>query len=276
MWIDPLSSRLLKGAGSIGVSEGRGPVVFMYHSIGPAFGKSADEWTVSARNFRQQLTLLKKEGWNTVCVRDLIEIENLLPRTAVLTFDDGYADNFDYGFEVLLEYRMRATWFVVTQDIGRRSSWLNPKNTPKPMLSIEQLRQMAEAGMEIASHTRTHPHLPELDPQSLWQEVSDSKKELEDSVGDSVISFAYPYGKFNENCVAAVRNAGYRVACTARPGWLGSENDLLRVRRVSIFAHDNLSTFARKLAFADNNVDWKRMRQYAVARMKARLLRKGE
>lgn len=271
MWIDPLSRRLLRGAGIVPTSNGRGPVVLMYHSIVPNGSKAQTTWDVTAKKFRNQLQLLKHEGWHTACVRDLVHAESLPPRTVVLTLDDGYADNFEYAFRMLLDHEMRATWFIVTQHVGELSSWPGSEMPVKSMLSEQQVLQMAAAGMEIAAHTRNHPRLPELSAQDVWDEVSSSKTELENILGQSVISFAYPYGDFNKDCIAAVKKAGYKVACTARPGWLGSEKDLLQVRRVAVFAHDSLSSFARKLAFADNDVGWGRMRTYAAGRIKSRL-----
>lgn len=271
MWIDPFSRRLFKGAGLIPVSERRGPVILMYHSIEPQGQRPPTEWAVTAKNFRKQIQLLKEEGWNTARVCDLLKAELLPPRTVVITFDDGYANNFKSGFEVLSEYEMQATWFIVTQDIGKHARWLNQNQLVSPMLSATQILEMAHAGMEIGSHTRRHLRLSELDLGTIWDEVWGSKKEMEDILGLPVISFAYPYGEFNEDCVTAVKKAGYRVACTARPGWFGSDPDLLRVRRVAVFSHDDLSTFARKLAFADNNVEWGRMAKYAVGRLKNRL-----
>ena len=271
MWIDPFSRKLLKGAGLIPVSEGRGPVVLMYHSIEPQGQRPPTEWAVTAKNFRKQIQFLKEEGWNTACVSDLVHAETLPPRTVVLTLDDGYSNNFEYGFRPLLEHGMRATWFIVTRDIGKQSSWPDPGEPTRSLLNGRHLRQMAEAGMEIAAHTRTHPHLPSLDVAGIWEEVSSSKKELEDILGQSVTSFAYPYGEFNEDCVTAVKKAGYRVACTARPGWFGSETNLFLVRRVVVFSHDSLSSFARKLSFADNDVSWDKMAKYAVGRIRSRI-----
>ncbi|MBW1793714.1 MAG: polysaccharide deacetylase family protein [Deltaproteobacteria bacterium] len=273
MWIDPLSRRLLKGAGLVPASKGRGPVILMYHSIESEGKKPLTIWDVTAKNFKKQMRLLKEKGWKTARVSDLVHAETLPPRTVVLTLDDGYADNFEHGFGVVFEYGMRATWFIVTQDVGKQSSWPDPGEPVRSMLNKQQIRQMAEAGMEIASHTRTHPRLPELDALRMWEEVSSSKKELEELLGRPVVSFAYPYGSFNEDCVVIVKKAGYQVACTARPGWFGSEKDLLRIRRVPVFSHDTLSSFARKLAFAYTNVGWDRMMSYAMERIKSRLFR---
>ncbi|MBI5469663.1 MAG: polysaccharide deacetylase family protein [Deltaproteobacteria bacterium] len=241
----------------------------MYHSISSSSGS---RWAVSEKAFEEQIRLLVAEGWKTACVRDLFDAEGLPPRTVVLTFDDGYADNFEHGFNCLTRYGMKATWFVVSGDVGRRSSWSDDDNPSRSMLSSMQLREMAQAGMEIGAHTRTHPRLPGLDIEAIADEVTGSKKDLEDILGSEVTSFAYPYGLLNEDCVKAVKDAGFKAACTTRTGWFGSDPDMLRVRRVAVFSDDSLSTFARKLVFADNEVDWGRMTNYMASRVRARIL----
>lgn len=271
MWIDPLSRRLFRGAGMIPDSEGRGPIVLMYHSIEADGKKPSNIWSIPAKNFKEQLQLLRTRGWHTARVSDLEKAEKLPLRTVVITFDDGYANTFENGFELLLEQGMCATWFIVTRDIGKRSGWTDQEVPNRTMLNRDQLRQMVAAGMEIGSHTRTHSHLPELDPPTIWDEVSGSRKDLEDILRRPVTSFAYPYGQYNQDCITAVRKAGYRVACSARTGWFGSDSDLLQVRRIAVFSHDNLATFARKLAFADNEVGWWKMTKYAAGRVRSRL-----
>jgi len=265
--IDPLSKRLLKGAGLVPTDKGRGPVVLMYHSIS---GSSGSAWEVSPRSFDEQLRLLSGEGWNTALVKDLAAARGLKPRTCVLTFDDGFADNMD-ACERLAKYGMKATFFVVSADAGKSSSWKDDGVPSRRMLDRGQIRRMSAAGMEIGSHTRTHARLTELGPERLGAEVAGSKKELEEMTGSPLVSFAYPYGLFNDESVSAVRKAGYRLACTTRTGWFGSEKDLLRIRRVAVFSGDSLSAFARKLVFADNEVSWARMTRYMASRVRAKL-----
>jgi peptidoglycan/xylan/chitin deacetylase (PgdA/CDA1 family) len=236
----------------------------MYHSITPKDRPPIDRWEVSVNKFQDQIHLLKSEGWTTVCVRDLMHADSLPPRTVVITFDDGYADNFENAFKVLAKYGMRATWFIVSQRVGKQQSWLDSS----------QIREMAALGMEIGAHTRTHARLIELGVKKIEEEVRGSKSDLEDVLGLPVTSFAYPFGLFNDECVEAVRESRFQAACTTRTGWFGSETDLLRVRRVAVFSHDSLSAFARKIVFATSNVSWKKMAEYTADRIKSRLLRR--
>jgi peptidoglycan/xylan/chitin deacetylase (PgdA/CDA1 family) len=274
MMIDPLSRRLLKGAGMISASKGRGPVVLMYHSISKGGSAPDSLWAISEKNFRDQLQLLKREGWNTVSARNLEQQNELTPRSVAITFDDGFADNYDCALPHLLAFGFIATWFVVSGDVGAVSRWRDADAPQRPMLNRKQLEEMAAAGMEMAAHTRTHLRLTEVDQAMMDNEVRGSRQDLEDMLGRPVTSFAYPYGRLNEAVVEAVRRSGYKIAFTTQTGWLGSEPDPLKVRRVAVFAGDNLSTFARKIVFADTDVSWPKMADYVTTRIKSRLLRK--
>lgn len=269
--VDPLSRRLLRGAGTVPVGSGRGPVVLMYHSVENNRVSGDDEWTISRRLFEGHLSLLQSRGWHTACVSELLHPENLPAKTVVITFDDGYADTFENGFALLGKYRMKATWFAVTGRIGGKADWMQGTAGGKSLLSAAQLRQMAAEGMEIGGHTRSHRRLTLLDPQDMQEEIQGSKMDLEALLGTEVISFAYPYGDFSEPALRAVADSGYKIACTARPGWLGSASSVLEVRRVAVFAKDGPGVLARKLAFADNTVGWMRMGAYACRRLRSRL-----
>jgi peptidoglycan/xylan/chitin deacetylase (PgdA/CDA1 family) len=259
-WIDPFSSRLLSGAGKIPASQGRGPLVLMYHSISAKKIKPADKWCISLKNFKHQLHLLKSKGWTTATVGDLLKIESLPHKTVVISFDDGYEDNFENAFRLLADYGMVATWFIVSKKIGKPNR-----------LDVQQIKEMANSGMEIGAHTRNHLRLPELKEKEIEEEIWGSKNDLEELLCKKIESFAYPYGLYDETCVNVVKKAGFKIACTTRNGWFGSEPDLFKIRRVAVFPEDSLSSFARKLAFAGADVRWRRMFEYMVMRLKCRI-----
>lgn len=263
-WVDPISQTLARGNG------GHGPLILMYHAVLP--GSSTPDWTwaVSAGRLQAQLDYLAREGWTCVTMASLLEPENLPAKTVVITFDDGYADNLT-AMEMLIRHGMKATWFVVTGSVGATPKWHADGRPPGRLLSAPELRDMHAAGMEIGSHTRSHRPLTETPPQAWDDELRGSREDLEDLLGAPVTSFAFPYGKFDDAGVAAVRNAGYRAACTTRSGWALRDHDALRMRRVSIFNGDSLAGFARKLAFADNDVSWLRLLGYTWGRALDRL-----
>ena len=257
--IDPLSNKLMQDAGQ------HGPVVLMYHSITPGNATPQWPWAISFERFCTHLDLLQKFGWNTICMRDFLQPENIPPRSVAITFDDGYLDNLP-AYEELARRKMRATWFVVSNDIGGHSQWPEPGMEKQPMFSAQHLQTMRNNGMEIGSHSRSHHHLRDVDDETLHNEVACSKSDLEDILDQSVISFAYPYGQEDERVVNAVRAAGYPIACNTATGWALSGNDPLRIRRLSVYGKDSPSVLARKLAFGDINVGWPRMLRYIFRR----------
>lgn len=262
---DPASRVIARGAGQ------HGPLMLMYHAIVPGRGAADWPWAVSAGNFRAQMDYLHANGWNTVTMNALATASGQISsRTVVITFDDGYANNLG-AVEILKESGMRATWFIVSGSIGQAPRWSADGRPDGRLLSGNELRSMDEAGMEIGSHTRSHPRLTDLATEAVDAELRTSKAELEDILGHPVGSFAYPYGKYDERVVDAVRSAGYAAACTTRTGWATRDGDPYRLRRLSIMNTDTVSTLARKLAFADNDVRWSRLMRYSAERLRARI-----
>ena len=260
--LDPITARLLKNSGH------QGSIALMYHSVAPGKGRAGWRYAVSMQRFRAQLDLLQAEGWHTHRLADMADA-TLPPRSIVITFDDGYQDNFA-AFEELAKRGMTASWFVVSRDIGGHSAWQDSGSPQLPMLTTTQLREIHSCGMEIGAHSHTHRRLTECDDAALRTELSHSKFTLEALLNTPVTSLAYPYGAHDTRVVAAAQMAGYRTACTTRSGWAQTGNDLLQIRRISIYANDNLNHFARKLALADNDVAWADLLHYAQRQFLAR------
>ena len=243
-----------------------GPVMLMYHAVTPGSGVPAWPWAVSLDRFKGHLALLKDAGWHIATMRELIsEPSQAGDRTAVITFDDGYVDNLA-ACEELVRNGAGASWFVVSGSVGTAPAWPGDGRPSGRLLNGDELRQMQAAGMEIGSHTVSHARLPTLDDSTLHRELRDSKQALEDVLGQSVDTFAYPYGQWDDRCAAAVKQAGYLAACTTRTGWALRDNDPYRIRRLTIFNHDTAASFARKLYFGSHDVGWADVARYALRR----------
>lgn len=266
MKVDPLSTLLHRRTGP------HGPAMLMYHVVARGTGQPAWPWAVSMQRFRDQLDFLAAEGYATPTVRELVSAPagQWAGRTAVITFDDGYADNLA-ACEELQKRGMRATWFIVTGSIGQAPAWPADGRPDGRLLDAAELREMREAGMELGSHTVNHVRLPDVDDARLHRELRDSRAALADLLGDDVTSFAYPFGDWDARCAAAVREAGYAAACTTRSGWALRDGDPYRLRRLTLFNTDTASSLARKLHFASNEVSWQAITRHALRQTRARL-----
>lgn len=243
-----------------------GAVILMYHSV-QRCRKPDWPYAVSLDAFRRQLDFLREAGYATPTVSELVaEPSRFAGRTAVITFDDGYVDNLD-AWDALKERGMRATWYVTTDYIGHEPPWKEPGQPRGRLLSSTELRQMADSGMEIGSHTLSHPRLPRLDDPEVERQVGGSKARLEAILGRPVASFAYPYGQWDERCEQHIKAAGYSSACLTRTGWALRDGNPYRLRRLTIYNRDTLGMFIRKLAWASHEVGWPKVARLALRRL---------
>ena len=203
------------------------PIV-MYHSVKPVVVKG-DLLTVSVDTFRKQMDFLNNNHYNVVpleTVQDYISgNKKIPPRTIVLTFDDGYKDNYTYVFPVLKRYNFPATIFVILSQIGAADR-----------LSWDEVREMRGSGLvSFGSHTFTHPFLDTLrSSQELKKEVAGSKSALEEKLGEPVGLFCYPCGRFNPEVIQAVKDAGYKEAVATNPGMRFADNDIFVLKRLRV------------------------------------------
>ena len=264
--MDPISQYFLQKTGN----THQLPVILMYHGTVPGNSKQAFPYNIDTHRFEQQLDLLRKSGWTTARIKDLAPLNKWPSKTIILTFDDGFENNFDGAFRPLQDRGMSATFYVVSGRIGGSSTWLQHVENEK-MLNRKQIRQMHMAGMEIGSHTVHHPDLNRLEREDTLAEVKRSKIELENIVGERVVSFAYPYGRYSDTTLNAVKEAGYDFACSVRPGRVRIDQDFFLLPRITIFAYDSLEAFARKIAFASNDASWGKILNYYKKRILKRL-----
>lgn len=138
-----------------------------------------------------------------------------------LTFDDGIASDYREAFPVLRELDLRATFFVVPTLV----------DTPG-YVRWDELREMVAAGMEVGSHSLTHPFVDRLDPAGLRREFGDSKAMIEDRLGTAVRSASLPRGWAAPHLDAVLGELGYRVFCTSRVGWWHPGDPPLAMPRV--------------------------------------------
>jgi peptidoglycan/xylan/chitin deacetylase (PgdA/CDA1 family) len=203
-----------------------------------------------------QIKFLRMLGYRFMTLRDAMTTP--VGRIAVLTFDDGYADNFTNALPILEKYNVPATLFVITNDIGKKSViWAEAgEDLPADILTWEMAKELERRGWEIGSHAHEHIHFNLHDETKQADAVRTSIGEIEKNLGVVPISFAYPYGGYTAITKSILRQQGIRYAVTTNPiGW--SEDavsaDLLELRRLMIGGrkfHHFVKAFCRTLRAA--------------------------
>lgn len=252
--------------------------ILMYHSITdfpPERGIPYDN--VPPWLFEHQMSILVKENYNMITMDSLVEIiknGNEIPtRTIVLTFDDGFKNNFIYAFPILKRRGLKATFFFIADSIGKKEpfkhllwddasiKYCSEHPESRLPMDLDEIKELKSYGMEIGSHGLTHRSVGNLDPEQAKSEIFGSKKILEDAINDSVRFFSYPFGSkayndFNIFTLKVLEDAGYEAACTAEIGAIFGRDNVYELRRIPIREGDNDSLFRQKLVGA---YDWVNM-----------------
>ncbi|SBT42708.1 polysaccharide deacetylase family protein [Micromonospora narathiwatensis] len=207
--------------------------VLCYHSVGDVRRDNTLRWSVSPGDFDEQMALIRERGRTPMTVSGYAAVLRGLapppPRPVLITFDDGFPDLAETALPVLRRHRLTATAYVIAARVGTA-----PPPDGDPSLDWEQLRELHAHGVEIGSHSRSHCALDCLRPSELHQEAAGSRRALEDGLGTSVRSFAYPYGYHSGAVRSAVRAAGYTSACGVKNALSHPNDDVFAIARVLI------------------------------------------
>lgn len=216
--------------------------IFVYHSVRPDFvGESQMEhaYSITPELFEQQLSYLQKNGYTAITPDQLASglaagTTSPVQKPVLLTFDDGWENQYNNAFPLLKKYHMTATFYVYTNAIGVTH-----------FLTWPEIKEMDAAGMIIGDHTLSHPNFKKTSLAQIQKEVTDSKKILEDHLGKPVVHFASPFGYTNPDIIAIVGAAGYRTARTTYKGVYHTAADLLHLR--SILVSESFGDFVKEL-----------------------------
>jgi peptidoglycan/xylan/chitin deacetylase (PgdA/CDA1 family) len=248
----------------------------MYHAVDEECEPTERRHCVKPTAFDRQMACLRDEGYRPVSLAAVVEAlahNQALPGKVVsVTFDDGFADVRRHALPILERHAIPATLFAVTRYLGGVNEWMDRSVFPsRRIMSAMELRDVQAAGVEIGSHTVSHPSMVELSLEEAGREAMESKTTLEQLLGRPVRYFAYPYGRFNLTAKNAVHAAGYRAACSTRSGFNSPSTDVYELRRLDIFGHDSIAHFKRKLAFGANDVNVSQILNYFANRALQRL-----
>jgi peptidoglycan/xylan/chitin deacetylase (PgdA/CDA1 family) len=218
--------------------EGAGLIVLVYHRVNDKL--PAGELVVPVAKFRQQMEYLANNG--------------LKKRQALITFDDGYRDNYQNAFPILKRLKLSATIFLTTGYIGKLYKKPRYKSVPwrRDYLNWREVKKMAKYGLTFGAHTVSHPYLSRLSYQAQREEIRGSLETLGHkvpSIKSQVPSkiFCYPYGEYNADTIKILKKLRVNMAFTVRPGAWRKGDDPLRIKRIGISGLDSLAGFKAKI-----------------------------
>lgn len=226
-------------------------LVLCYHAVSAAWPA---DLSVTPDALARQLEFLTKRGYMGITFSAAALGEVRGRRAVAITFDDGYASTVRLAQPILERFGMPGTLFVPTDYIGGGpmqwpgiDQWMGGVHEDEltPM-SWDEVRALADAGWEIGSHTRSHPHLPEVSDELVTEELVGSREVCEQMLDRPCRSIAYPYGDHDARVVAATKAAGYATAATL-PSRL-TEPVPLKWPRIGVFHSDGVRIFSAKVS----------------------------
>jgi peptidoglycan/xylan/chitin deacetylase (PgdA/CDA1 family) len=227
--------------------------ILMYHQVGKFAPMREHRSTYcDHRRFAAQMALLHHLRYRVLrlneALRCLVDKEPVPARAVVLTFDDGYENFYEYAYPVLQRYRFPAIVYLISDLVGKASSWFARDGRDTPMLmDARRIRQLHAAGIDFGAHSASHVRLAEQSTERVREEVFGSKRALEDLLGSAVLDFCYPYGSHDMRAVDLVAEAGYRSGVTCERAAASDRDDPLTLPRKAISYGDNLAGFLWKL-----------------------------
>ena len=260
-----LRLRQMKSAGEVPV------FVLFYHRIADTH---PNPWSMDFATFKQQVRFMQKHF-------DIVSMEEVQNRiasgfndrpTISITFDDGYSENCEEALPFLITEKIPVTYFVTTQHTSEQIPFPHDVELGAPLTvnTIESLRALSKAGVEIGAHTRTHLSLGGTDcPFEIFDEVVTATRELEELVDQKINYFAFPFGQFN-NMQASIfhllKQNGIKGVCSAYGGWNEIGGDSFHIQRVhgdpSFARMQNWLTFDARIGkverydYSNSEIDW--------------------
>lgn len=225
---------LLLGLGYAFEEEGEvaGVPILNYHMVDDGY---ENPLVMNTKDFEEQMKYLKEAGYHTINSQQLYaylyEGAELPDKPIMITFDDGYADNYTKAYPIMKKYGFTGTIFVITDtavhtEQGRYLSW-------------EQIEEMGKDGFSFESHTVNHKDLTKVTPEALAYELQQSKMEMEEHLGKLCRMIAYPEGEYNKRVIQATKEAGYALAFTIDIGRVHRGDNPFLLPRIPVFEGDN-------------------------------------
>ncbi|WP_297322063.1 polysaccharide deacetylase family protein [uncultured Bartonella sp.] len=224
--------------------------ILLYHHIGtpPRSGVPGRSNYVTIERFASQMNLLRRLGFQGLSLRQAIPYirGQACGKVAAITFDDGFLSVYRNAMPILDDLGFSATNFFVSSRMGLDNAWDNEQAQRDRIMTFDDMRNWAAHGHEVGGHTLDHLHLKDISIAEAERQIVENKRKLEEELGDTLTSFAYPYGDENRDVRAIVKNAGYKFAVTTKKARANGNEDDFELPRHSIRRNDTILHFLAK------------------------------
>ncbi|MGH4121983.1 MAG: polysaccharide deacetylase family protein [Clostridium sp.] len=232
-----IEEKTYKSTKAFQVNNSKIPIL-MYHSISYEKGNSL---RVSKENFKMQMKYLKANNYTTLTVDELysyMKTGKMVPKKPIIiTFDDGYKDNYTNAYPILKELGLKATVFVITDTI----------DVEKNFLTSKEIKSMDSSNLRVESHTASHEHLDKISYSNNIKTMKSSKAKLEKILNRKINYIAYPYGGYTEGTIKAAKESGYTLAFSTDMSWINKNNNIYSLGRIFVNANLSFDKFKAKL-----------------------------
>lgn len=205
--------------------DGSGVMVLNYHKV----DNKDISLSINISDFDKHMKWLKEKGYNSITPDELYEFvvngAQLPDNPVLITFDDGYADNYRNAYPILKKYGFKGTIFVVTEFLGKYDNYL----------TWDQCQELVNDGFYIESHTANHKIMTKVSDEELMEELSTSRQKIKDKLGWEADYVAYPTGTYNLHIAQLVKEAGYKAAFTIKYDNVSRNSNVFALERVPIF-----------------------------------------
>lgn len=223
--------------------------ILMYHSISEhKINEKHNKWRVKPKDFDKQMKWFYDNGWSSYTISELTSLNIIPEKSFVVTFDDGFEDNYINAFPILKKYNFKATIYLVP--LQNENHW-EKDNTSylSKLLDENQIKDMLSSNLiEFGSHTLSHKNLLKIQKlEDLEKEIFFSKQKVEELTKTECKAFAYPYGKFDNRIIDIVKKAGYKNATVVKRGLFDKTDDVFAINRLGILGTESFIDFLLKI-----------------------------
>lgn len=203
--------------------------VLMYHEVSKIpeshreIRRMRPCYVLSVKQFKEQMEYLFLNNYKPLSLNSLFHQDSNYKKGVIITFDDGLIGNYEHAFAILKEYNFTVTIFVIVSQVAteRYMNW-------------QQLSELSNNGISIQSHTMTHRPLEQLADKEVFYELSESKKIIEDKIGQVVNYLSLPHGSFHTNLINIAKEVGYSGICSSTFGYVRPMNGQFTIGRIPI------------------------------------------